>query len=142
MHSGIADDELEIIQIPLSLENQSNQLFQRINAKEFNYKGKRYDIFKRLVKDDVVYYYCFNDKKEETLFANLNDYIANHISSETDKSQHNQDSKNFLKNIIKEYAVPNTSLHFHQGDFTQLSYPLEYSYSSLQQQVLVPPPKL
>lgn len=142
MKSGMADEKLELIKIPLSMEKQSNKLFQRINAKEFKYKGKMYDISKRVVKGDIAYYYCYYDHKEETLFANLNDFIAKHISSESDKSQNNQNDKHFLKNIIKEYAVPNTTLHFHKGYITQLLYPLEYSYSSLQQQVLVPPPKL
>ncbi|MEI6312005.1 MAG: hypothetical protein WCP57_07090 [Bacteroidota bacterium] len=49
---------------------------------EFEYQGKMYDlVYKKQSNDSSIIYYCIDDKKEETLIANLDELVENQMKN-------------------------------------------------------------
>ena len=50
---------------------ENNKEFQRVDRKEFRYKGALYDILREIKTGKTTLFICFHDKKETALFAGL-----------------------------------------------------------------------
>ena len=70
-------------------------------GKEMFYEGGLYDVVRSTEDAASIIYFCINDKKEELLFANLEDHINTHIA--TNNSTKNQDQKKIADHVIKLY---------------------------------------
>ena len=51
---------------------QQDPQFQRVEKKEFRYKGALYDVIKEVRSGRTTIFYCIHDKKEEDLLATMN----------------------------------------------------------------------
>lgn len=130
------DDELTLIKIPI--KNQKSLDFKFIENNEFVYKGEYYDVVKKKEVNDSVYYYCFNDSKETSLWDNLDKHIKVHNDLSTTHQKKNQ---NIIKSMVKELFI--------DEDHKQLClYSQELKFSSLKDkkyllysEVLTPPPQ-
>jgi hypothetical protein len=76
--------------IKITKNNKSNNSLIFTKRDEFRYKGSMYDIVKKKVTKEAIYYYCFNDKKEENLRKN---FVNNFKRSEEGS---NSSKRNFL----------------------------------------------
>jgi hypothetical protein len=116
---------LMVLDIPCK-ELKDKNSFTECQDGEIIYKGHWYDVVKKETVKDGAVFYCINDKKEETLNAQLN----NEVKALFDQSVPGKTSaKTFSKNNLKEYlpvyalapgAFNNSSLAYHPytiGDY-------------------------
>lgn len=90
----------DLILIVLSASEKNSLEWE--NSNEFRLEGKMYDVAFRKQERNKLYLYCYNDLKEEHLFASLKKHIKNHIDSPA--SQKN--SKTVLKSPVSHfYAI-------------------------------------
>jgi len=118
--------------------NNKNKLNFRVTDKdEFIYNGKMYDIVRQKSEGDTTIYYCFDDNKEDILFANLNIYVKNNMDSNPLKTKAQQ--------ILKKITTP----LFHEDHIKEqhldISFCFIYSIVILKPNntifdVLTPPP--
>ena len=67
MHPGsVSVTILKIVDI------QQDPQFQRVEKKEFRYKGALYDVIKEVRTGRTTIFYCIHDKKEEDLLSAMN----------------------------------------------------------------------
>jgi hypothetical protein len=109
-----------------------------LDEHEFRYQGNMYDIVRQYSTDDAQYYVCINDKQEERLFKNLDQYVTTQCNAEGVPMK----AANPFKGIIKEYVPqvfglePITSLVTRFGCKENSSFPC---YTT---DVPTPPPRL
>lgn len=135
---NLSDEELTLIKVPLKFIEKNNNILEWEKENEFKYKGSLYDVVKKIQKNDTIYFYCINDKKEEVLFANLEE----HIRYETDSNlPQKKGSRELVKMLIKDYFFENSSIafNFHQEDFIFNNF--NVLYHSIPDEVISPPPK-
>ena len=70
------------------------------SGREMFYKNELYDIVNSTEVATTITYYCLNDKKEKSLFANLDDHINMQVS---DQPLKNDGSKKLVDHVIKLY---------------------------------------
>ena len=136
----LTDNELEKVVVPNSeMVNGSSDFRFKDENKEFVYKGKLYDIVRQ--KDDGVHtvFYCINDKKEEGLFAALEE----HVQRNTDQNlPRKQNAVGLVKHIVKDALPDNRSELFCHLYFTNCINSFCNSFPKDQYiQPLSPPPK-
>ena len=111
-----------------------------IKNHEFRYKGQLFDIV-RLARDNdgTIRYKCINDKQEEILFENLDEWVQKHMESE---SNSDPSSKNILK-LFSIVYFSSTQVYFLEQN-TTLSLKSDYifHYSSPALEIISPPPQL
>ena len=73
--SGVSAEELVLLKIPVSLEENPTDDFKRMHAMEFRYKGIMYDVVKQENRQGSTWYWCLKDKQESALFASLDDMV-------------------------------------------------------------------
>jgi len=64
--SGFHKEKYTVVKVDHPLDNPN---FRLLDHDEFSYFGRLYDIVSKSVKGNITWYYCLNDKKEETLVA-------------------------------------------------------------------------
>lgn len=70
------------------------------SGKEFSYDNKMYDVVKMIYIAGQLKIYCINDKFEDELFENLNQYIYYNFYQNLSKSKI---YKNIFKQILNDY---------------------------------------
>lgn len=94
--AGVDEKDLHLIKIPLVLEKERNDIFKRIDSKEFRYKGNMYDIVKQEKHESETWYYCIADEEEEELFAQLDELVEKEINDKQGKEK----QQNFPTNTV------------------------------------------
>lgn len=85
----------ELVIIRYSDENADD--FQWIHPKEFRYKNNMYDVVSfELSPDGATLYQCITDFQESKLFANLNQWVKDHMNSNSAASK----SSNLFSSFI------------------------------------------
>ncbi len=88
-------------------------------GKEFKYKGELYDIVKQKTTQEKTFFYCFQDKKEKELFAELDEHIQIHITTNTNRRKR---ANNYIKKLAKDYFFK-FSAHKNQSiSFVKVNY--------------------
>ena len=131
IESSLSEDQLEIITIKTDEENQIEWVRE---GKEFIYKNKMYDVVRKKEKDNTIKYFCLNDKKEEELFANLDDIVRKN-------PQNDKNIKNILSKVVNNYFFEDVNME--KGIFiAEIVSPRKTSfYNNLERKVQNPPPK-
>src|SRR5512145_2319928 len=62
--AGVPETELVLFKI---LDQKPDPAFQRVDAHEFRFDGKMYDIVRRESHGDTTWYYCLSDELETQL---------------------------------------------------------------------------
>jgi hypothetical protein len=130
------DDELTLIKIPI--KNQKSLDFKLIEDNEFIYKGEYYDVVKKKVVNDSVYYYCFNDSKETSLWDNLDKHIKVHNDLNTTHQKKNQ---NIIKSMVKELFIDKDHIQLYLYSQDLKFYSHKDKKHLLHYEVLTPPPQ-
>jgi hypothetical protein len=79
------------------------------NSGEFNLNGKMYDVAFKKQAGNILYIYCYQDAKEDHLFASLDLQVKNNI----DNTASEKSSKNIVKNPLTDYLANYNSNRFH-----------------------------
>ncbi len=102
--------------------------------KEFYFKGELYDIVKKEITGNNTVFYCINDKKEKTLYAQLEKII-----NETGNSENSKNSDSgldlFFTDVSSLVNANLTSFLFYFGD-------LQQNLNRFHFPIQGPPPKL
>lgn len=132
IENSLNDEQLEVIILP------SEKIKSSVNwvreDKEFIYHNKMYDVVRKKEENGKTIYFCLNDKKEEKLFADLDDHVRKNLSQ-------NGRLKQIISKSISNYyfeiiTLPVTSL-------ISITLHPEYnkSYSDFCGEIKSPPPK-
>jgi hypothetical protein len=97
-----------------------------------------FDVVSSKVAGDYIYFYCINDKKEESVNAALNTHIQNNFTGNASSQKKTAD---FLKNFIKQCIAHQEIIHsgFNEGENNfnlREFYTLHITYD-----ITPPPPK-
>lgn len=82
--SGLPDEQILLIKI--SNRNIPAD-FVRKEAHEFRYRGGAYDIIQEEIHGDTTYFYCVFDERETTLYAKIDQRIADEMSNNPERQQ-------------------------------------------------------
>ncbi|OFX58691.1 MAG: hypothetical protein A2046_10235 [Bacteroidetes bacterium GWA2_30_7] len=83
MAHDINNLNLEVFHFKKDIYTNSPEFFNwHDNNKEFFYFGKLYDIVKSEISDNEIIIYAFNDKNEQHLISNYNNYINNYTGTQ------------------------------------------------------------
>ena len=85
------------------------------SGKEMRYNGEMYDVVKSSETSNSVTYYCINDAKEESLFANLDDHINTHVLSNVPQKS----SKKLIDHVVKLYFSTPPAAEFSSTAYSQ-----------------------
>lgn len=134
---GLFTNELALIKMPVNKPNTDG--FRLIDKREFKYKGEFYDVVKKKIVNDTIFYYCLNDKKETSLFDNLDKHIKTHNDL---NSPHQRKNQNLVKSMIKDY-IPQIKQSNSYTQNTIVNY-LIFSerVADLSTEVPTPPPQV
>ncbi len=131
--------DLIVVKVPYVNGKIEEKDFELIDEDEFRYEGKMYDIARTEIKDNAIYFYCLNDKKEDAIDLALVKHIQNNVN---DNSATGKKSNSILKNLIKIY-LPITGL---SGSFSSSENDNSYAGRTFQTLTTVfdvasPPPR-
>lgn len=91
-------EEVKVIKIPKSWEDNPPQEFKWHEEHEFRYHGQMYDVIDKESHGNQIWYYCYWDKAETELLNNLSKYVSNYLSQQPDQ----QEKSNYLKIILEK----------------------------------------
>lgn len=108
------------------------------DGQEMRYNDNMYDIAKTTEAKNAITYYCINDSKESSLFAQLDKHISTHVAA--NKPLKDNGSKTSLDNVIKIYFSTKNSFTFDQIGTVVHFTPVHTVCLSAQKQNSTPPP--
>jgi hypothetical protein len=98
----IPDNHLEIIAFHLSELTNTNSPLRILEDNEIKINNELYDVYKKEVKGDSVYFYCINDANENILES----AFAVYVDTKTQDNSKNTPIHNILANILKVAVIP------------------------------------
>ncbi|MFZ5552616.1 MAG: hypothetical protein ACOZCO_05845 [Bacteroidota bacterium] len=125
---GVPEKDL----VKFSVNELSGNISWTDGKREFTFNGSKYDVVKREVSENGIYFYCIDDKQETVLFKNLDELTKN----EWNKKSHS--FKN--KPVFQLYFSFSHQLKFPEKEKT-LTVALRQFFYSNERSVLSPPPK-
>ena len=133
--SGINTEDLTLITIS---KTDPSAIQWTEAGKELRYNDAIYDVVKSQETATTITYYCLNDTKEESLFANLDDHINTHvIANNTHKN-----SKKSIDNIVKLYFLSKQKIETISVATSSSYLPFHLIFSSTIIEKNAPPPEL
>ena len=108
------------------------------HSREFEFEGEMFDIVETEIFGDSVFYWCWHDKEETGINRQIDDLVANALSSDPQKREQQQRFTSFLKiqYLAGGYSpglTPDPGSHFIFPD-----HPTDYLSVSLQPLPLPP----
>lgn len=137
INKGLPSSLVSLIKIPIT-EEKGDRLFKWLGDDEFIYRGNLFDLVKKEIRNDTIYYYCFNDKQEEQISSNLDDFMKNILQ---DSKSTQQKAKKIPDKFTDDYIIQNkaaTNLSSNISGYSDIKLSL---YVSIHPEVLSPPPK-
>ena len=130
-------EKLELIKINInSATYNDNDIYDRVNDKEFSYYGNMYDIYKEDIFNDTLFLYCVNDENEDIINNAIDIYI---------NEKKNDNSNSAITNIIKTFITialaPNETNYYSINTYKNNSYLFQISYQNFIEDVPSPPPR-
>jgi hypothetical protein len=108
------------------------------SGKEMVYRNERYDIVKTTETATSITYVCINDKKEETLFANLDEHVNTHVANAPLKNSH---QKKLADHVIKLYFSSEQLIAFHTTQLPSAFFLTSINYTPAFIETNSPPPE-
>jgi len=81
------EDEETLIRVPLEWADNPPEEFKWHDDHEFQYRGEMYDIIRKEVHDDEMWYYCHHDRAETELLNKLSAYVSNYLQQDPKERQ-------------------------------------------------------
>jgi len=114
--SSLPNDELILIKLPVKRDKSANQSYHFLNSDEFKYAGNMYDVVRTEKHEKETWYYCYSDKKETRVLAQLNDFVKNRMANDTQKKKQRENFQQLLNSLFpgtrQQYLFFNTFLTF------------------------------
>jgi hypothetical protein len=110
--------------------------FMWIHSREFKYNGDMYDIVKKEERDNLLYLYCINDKKEKKLEEEFAKKIQDNSSNSKQRQLSNQ------LNILLSEPVQAETLSFTPVQDYRPEVARSNFYNSVQLDIPSPPPRI
>ena len=83
----------------LRIEKKDASGLIRLNDREIKYHGELFDVYKEEKTGSAILIYCYQDKKEQKLFDELQEIVKEDKNNSTKKSA----AKFVLNNLLKNY---------------------------------------
>ena len=121
MKQGISEEQLVILKIPNSKQNELIQPWWMMDENEFRYYGKMYDVVRKWERGDTTWYYCLEDEKESLLFADLDERIRDQLNN-SPINRSNQKNKQLFSSQYIGASQDELSIYFRQKAIEDLPY--------------------
>lgn len=129
-------NSLSLLKIPKNKMRDDN-VFRRMDRKEFRYNNKMYDFAKEIDNGDTVYFYCMEDKNEVI----LDELFAGCFTKEEDNKNNRTETKIILRFLMTE-AVAAVGLLMPRVPEKEIDYTaLDKKHLSFIPPVVTPPPR-
>ena len=132
--SGIIQDGLAAITINKS---DNSEIVWTESEKEMQYKGNLYDVVKSTETETTITFYCIDDKKETTLFANLDNHIQTNVIANKPVSN----SKKMVEQVVKLYFPTISTTNFTALSSNRIFSSSTIIYTSTLIEKNAPPPE-
>jgi len=136
IRAGLSKEELVLL--PFSVKDAATTLIWK-HGKEFEFKGEMYDIVETEIKGDMIYYWCWEDKKESKLNIKLNRLVALALGQNPERKSTQEQLSNFYKSLFYVEAVPDRVFEF---ELNKSTFCYTFSRASFAHSPPVPPPEL
>jgi hypothetical protein len=136
-----SDIEKDLITMVFDINNGeiSDKGMDFKNEDEFEYKGGMYDVVSSETKGSFVYFYCINDKNEESIQASLEKHVANHFSTDAASQKR---VNTFNKNIVKKGITNNSEIQVSRINNNCLFFNPQIDFLiTVTKEISTPPPK-
>jgi hypothetical protein len=133
----IPDSQLEIIAFHLSELSKVNSPLRILENDEIKINEELYDVYKKEVKGDSVYFYCINDAKENILETAFVIYVE----SKTQDNTKNTPIHNILANFFKVAVIPSEYYNSYYQSSIKFTTHLVYLFPQHSVDIPTPPPK-
>lgn len=105
------EEETILIKIPKKWEQDPPADFEWYDEHEFRYQGQMYDVVRKEIHKDKIWYFCHWDRAETEVLNNLSRYVSNYLQNDSDEQQKRTFLKtyldhSFLVSAIESAAVP------------------------------------
>lgn len=100
LREGMAEEELVLLRIPLSLEENPDRSFTRMHAGEFRYQGFMYDIVRQELRGDTTWYWCVLDWGDTELHNQLDEKRGQHPSQDPARRDAGERLNRFWQNLF------------------------------------------
>lgn len=133
----IPEKELLLIKIAVNSSDYTNEdVYDRVEDREFKYYGKMHDIFQEELKNDTLYLYCVSDENEDIIHNAFATYV-------NDKKNDNQNKPilNIIKIFITIALTPKETNINLIDSYKRISNLYLISYQNYTEDVPSPPPK-
>lgn len=107
------DKEFKVIKVPKTWANDPPPEFKWHEDHEFRYRGQMYDVIRKEVKGNQIWYYCYWDKAETKLLNNLSKYVSSFLQQQPDHKEKAEHLVVILKKtflLFEKYYLPNIKL--------------------------------
>jgi len=138
--SNLSNNELEVIKISKNRGDKTNLLNRFTNPDEFSYAGMMYDVIRKESHGDTMWYYCYPDKKETKVLAELDNFIRDQTTNNSQKKKQREDYQRILSSlfpagyqeyssIIRPFTHLNSCYLFHVKTWSSspLTHPPQFS---------------
>jgi hypothetical protein len=130
-------DRLELIKINInSTAFNDDDIFDRVNDKEFSYYGRMYDIYKEDISNDTLYLYCVSDENEDIINNAITIYI-----NEKKSDNSNSAISNIIKIFITIALTPKSIEYNYLNTYKSISNQIHISYQNIFIDIPDPPPR-
>ena len=128
IRNGLGEDELTVI----IFEGKNGAGLDWIRpGKEFNFKGKMYDVVKSKVNNGKTFYFCINDKKEKKL-----------IDQRSNEDKQRKETEKQVKRVLSNFFIPQVGRQIKQVCASQIVYPrCRFLLKDNAPEIPSPPPK-
>jgi hypothetical protein len=133
----IPDNQLEIIAFHLSELTKTNSPLRILENDEIKINEALYDVYKKEIKGDSVYFYCINDANENILETAFTIYV----DTKTQDTSKNIPLHNILVNIFKVAIVPLEINYSYNQSSIKFTTHIDYLFTQYAVDIPTPPPK-
>ena len=134
--AGVPDQELFFFRI----NQQNQQAFEWIHAREFRYKGRLYDVVRKKTLDQhTIEYACINDIQESRLFAQLDEEVSRNLSNNATPSPQ---TKVLLKLLSIPFILPQATGSIERNYYLLSFTKPQWHLLEVSPEILTPPPQL
>jgi hypothetical protein len=131
-----------VIAVPITLYHQLDRDFE-IAEGEFSYQGKVYEKAMQRVRNDTLFVYCVNNRKQEKVKADLSEHLKTHVADVGGAVP--KKSESLQKSFSKPYYLPQEIFCFNWTQPTpvqEFNVTITGHFDSLVAEVSTPPPRL
>lgn len=89
-----------LIKVPKSWSDAPPADFKWHEEREFEYRGQMYDVIKKEIHGDEIWYYCHWDKAETKLLNNLSKYVTDYLQQHPSDKQKESTLQAYLDKLF------------------------------------------